>query len=606
VLSEGATRGRLSRCGRTAVRTVGRRRRSLSLTTALLVSIAGAAQAQATRSASVQLSGALALLDRHRAETGRGESDEGATITRVPDVSRTAWLREATFWRNFAVRVRRIPTNGLSVEEQLTRRTLLWESRLQSEKGAFWWVDFSSITPYASPLGSTARAISALPIREAADTTQLLRILRTVPAFVDSIRAGLEQRAARNIRLSRDALPATVALVRAYAVPGERNPFAIRAAQVRALDSATQRQLLAEGSRIVDRGVVPAVERLLSLLEGDYATRAPAGVGLSQYPGGAAYYRWLVRWHTTIDVSSDSVHAIGVANVTRIEREMAEIQARVGGAGPATTFRAALGRDPRFFAKTPDEFGARLMEYAARLEPKLDAFFARRPRAKGDVRRLPPELEPAMTFGYYQVPTATDSIGHYFYNGTALQERSLLTAGPLIAHELWPGHHFQVALAKEQTGLPPYRRTAYYTAYGEGWGDYAAIVAGEMGLYADPYDRYGRLAMDMFISCRLVVDTGMNALGWTRERAMAYMREHLIESETQIRSESLRYSTDLPGQALAYKMGSLEFERLRARAEASLGTRFDVRHFHEQVMNSGMLPMSVLGEKIDAWLRTSR
>jgi uncharacterized protein (DUF885 family) len=361
---------------------------------------------------------------------------------------------------------------------------------------------------------------------------------------------------------------------------------------------------MASAAHIVDDQVVPAVEKLVTLLSGPYATAAPDRVGLSQYPGGASYYNLLVRWHTTLNTTAAAVHATGLAEVARIDSAMAVIRTQIGFQGTKAQFHAQLAKDPRFFATAPEEVGVRLMSYANRLDPLLDRAFSRRPRARGDVRRLSPDLEPSMTFGYYEMPTTSDSMGHYFYNGTKLSERSLLTAAPLIAHELWPGHHFQVNLSRENTELPPFRQ-GYYTAYGEGWGDYASIVAGELGLYADPMDMYGRLAMDMFISCRLVVDTGMNALGWSRERAMAYMREHELESDTQIASESLRYSTDLQGQALAYKMGSNEFLRLRSHAQSMLGTRFDLRAFHDQVLNSGMLPMTVLGDKIDSWLQAA-
>jgi uncharacterized protein (DUF885 family) len=307
-----------------------------------------------------------------------------------------------------------------------------------------------------------------------------------------------------------------------------------------------------------------------------------------------------------METTPEEVHRIGLTEVERINREMAAIRSELGFTGTKAEFHASLAKNPRFFAKTPEEVGERLMEYARRIEPRLGEYFSRGPRAKGDARRLAPNLEPAMTFGYYQVPTRTDSMGHYYYNGSSLSERSLLTAGPLIAHELWPGHHFQFNLANENESLPPLRRTTYYTAYGEGWGDYASILAGELGMYRDPYDRYGRLAMDMFISCRLVVDTGMNSLGWTRERAMQFMRDNLLESETQIRSESLRYSVDLPGQALAYKMGSREFVRLREKARAALGARFDIRAFHDVILGSGALPMTVLAGKVEDWIAATR
>ncbi len=528
----------------------------------------------------------------------------GKPIAHLPQVSRDAWRVDADCWRRIATRAGILPTTGLSAEQLLTVKVVQWEASLLQDRAPHWWADFSSITPYASPVSYIARSIAALPLSTPADTFATLRLLREVPALIDSIRAGLEQRAGRGIRLSRAALPASTSLVHGYAAAGDANPFAIAPSHAAALDLATRTALLAAGARIVRDSIVPAVERLVALLEGPYATQAPDRVGLSQYPGGAAYYDWLVRWHTTLDTKAATVHAIGLAEVARIDSAMAAIRAQVGFRGTKAQFHAQLAKDSRFFATTPDDVRARLMLYATRLDPLLDRAFSKRPRARGDVQRLSPALEPSMTFGYYQMPTTADSMGHYLFNGTKLSERTLLTAAPLIAHELWPGHHFQINLSRENTALPPFRQ-GYYTAYGEGWGDYASIVAGELGLYSDPMDMYGRLAMDMFISCRLVVDTGMNALGWSRERAMAYMREYELESDTQIASESLRYSTDLPGQALAYKMGSNEFVRLRGRAQSALGGRFDLRAFHDQVLGSGMLPMTVLSEKLDAWAATA-
>jgi uncharacterized protein (DUF885 family) len=562
---------------------------------ALVASLIFTSATHAQSSASRRLGAVLDTIQHGlRATAFETQIAGGAAPAALPDVSRGAWEADAATWRRIRAAARAIPEAQLDAEERITRSLVLWESSMQGAHAPHWWVDFSSITPYASPIGYVARAFGSLPLQSTADTTAYLRLLREVAPLIDSIRAGLEQREARGIRLSRQAIEGSVGLVRAYATRGSGNPFGVPTVRCASLDSSTRAAFSGAVARITDEAIAPAADRLIALLEGPYATRAPAGVGLGQYPGGAAYYRWLVQWHTTRSTSAAALHQTGLREVARIEREMGAIRREVGFAGTLDEFKRSLAKDARFFARTPEEVGERLMGYARRLDPLLDTQFARRPRAKGDVRRLPLALEPSMTFGYYQVPTVADSIGHYFYNGTKLEERSLLTAAPLIAHELWPGHHFQVNLARENASLPRYRRERYYTAYGEGWGDYASIVAGELGLYSDPYDRFGRLAMDMFISCRLVVDTGMHAFGWSRERAMAFMRAHAMESETQIRSETLRYSTDLPGQALAYKSGSLAFERLRAQYRVRMGSRYDPREFHARVLDHGMLPMTLL------------
>ena len=525
---------------------------------------------------------------------------------RLPDVTRAAWEADAARWRRFGQRVRALPEAQLDDQARVTRQLVVWEAELQAARAPHWWVDFSSITPYASPIGGIARGFASRRLASAADTTTYLRLLRDVAPLIDSVTAGLEQRAARGIRLSRHAIPASEALARTFAAPEGEHPFSVPAGRLSALDAATASAFAAAVAHEVSQAIIPAAQRLVALLNGPYAAAAPDAVGLGSYAGGRAYYDWLVRWHTTLPVRAEQVHAIGVAEVARIEAEMATIRATLGFTGTREAFHAQLAKDPRFFATTPEEFGARLMMYAERLRPELPKAFGRFPRASGDVRRLPAALEPAMTFGYYQVPTPTDSMGHYYYNGTQHAPRSMLTAAPLIAHELWPGHHFQVNLARENTALPAYRRGRYYTAFGEGWGDYASIVAGELGLYADPYDRYGRLAMDMFISCRLVVDTGMNGLGWSLERGREYMRAHLLESEAQILTESLRYSTDLPGQALAYKMGSRELVRLRAQAEQALGARFSLPAYHDALLADGMLPLQVVGARVAERVRVAR
>jgi uncharacterized protein (DUF885 family) len=326
-------------------------------------------------------------------------------------------------------------------------------------------------------------------------------------------------------------------------------------------------------------------------------------VGVSQYPGGAAYYQWLIRLHTGLDLTPEEIHRTGLAEIDRINGELDGLRRRVAFSGDRAAFRKFLKTDARFYPSTPEEIGKRLMAAVHRIEPKISAEFGTVPKAPYGVRRLQPELEGAMTFGYYQEPTPANPEGDYLYNGSRLPERSLLNAPALIYHELLPGHHFQINLQKENTRLPLFRREGFdETAYVEGWGEYASALAGEMGMYDDPYDACGRLAMDAFISSRLVVDTGMNALGWSRERAIDFMKENTFEGDLQISTETLRYSTDIPGQALAYKLGSLEIRRLREKTAAALGPRFDRRRFHDAVLGSGTLPLPVLERKIDAFI----
>jgi uncharacterized protein (DUF885 family) len=349
--------------------------------------------------------------------------------------------------------------------------------------------------------------------------------------------------------------------------------------------------------------VNPALDSLVAYMAGPYRAAAPKGVGLSQYRDGKEYYRYLVRWHTTTAISPEELFRTGEREIDSLKRELDGVRRQVGFAGTLAEFQASLRNNPRYFAKTPDEVGARLMAFAATMEPKLDSLFGRRPKAPYGVARLAPELEPVMTYGYYDAPVPNRQRGIYFYNGSKLEERNLGMAEGLTYHELAPGHHFQFSLQRENENLPRLRRESYFTAHGEGWGDYASMLGADAGLYQDPYSRAGRLMMEMMLASRLVLDVGMNYYGWSLERARTFMREHTLETETQIASETLRYGVDIPGQALAYRMGSLTIRRIREDAKRTLGPRWDVKGFHDLVLLAGSMPLDVLREHVQRWVR---
>jgi uncharacterized protein (DUF885 family) len=418
---------------------------------------------------------------------------------------------------------------------------------------------------------------------------------------VDGIRARLTARASRGIRIPKPEIPAVTALVRAYIKPRAESPFVIADTRLQSLDDA-QRARVRIAAATLEPGINTALERLAASLEGAYLGAAPERVGMGQYPGGPAAYRWLVKLHTTTDRTPQEIHATGLREVARIEREMAAIRQQLGVTIPAAEYLEQLRHDPRFLARTPDEVGERLNRFADRIRPVVSQWFSLVPRAPANATRLDPRLEPSMTFGYYAPPSPADSMGHYFFNGSKLEERPQISAAALIYHELVPGHHFQISLQLENAALPPFRQAIMPTAFLEGWGDYASGLAGEMGMYEDLYDRYGRLQMELFISCRLVVDTGMNYYGWPRDSAFRYMAARVIESPTQLGTEMLRYSVDLPAQALAYRIGALEIIRLREQARRALGPRFDIKDFHAVVLGSGALPLAVLGSKVESWI----
>ncbi|MFM8603565.1 MAG: DUF885 domain-containing protein [Gemmatimonadota bacterium] len=521
---------------------------------------------------------------------------------RLPDLSAATVQRTADRAQHVIIALDSLIRDELTLDEWTTAQILRFEYEGAILDARFHHIAFAFITPYQSPLSSLPGIFARLPLATEVETQRYLAMLDSIPAMADTIIGKLDDRRARHVLLPKDAIRLVVPFVRGFAAPAIESPFLPDGSRLATLPVSDRAAFMTSVRSRIETRVRPSFERLATYLEGLYRTEAPTAVGLSHYPEGEAYYRSLVRRSTTMDITPEEVHAIGLAEVARLDSLMALVRSRIGFTGTKAEFHAMLATNPRFFAKTPEEFGARLMVHDARIRPRVAEVFASEPRARGDVRRLDPRLEASMTFGFYQTPTPQDSMGHYFYNGSNLPDRSMLGAAALVFHELVPGHHFQITTQRESTDLSEFRRTTFHTAFGEGWGEYAATVAGELGMYQDPYDLYGRLTMDMFLACRLVVDTGMNLLGWSREQAMTFLKTHTLQSDRQIDTETVRYSVDLPGQALAYKMGSRELMVLREEARARLGSRFDIRRWHAFVLTGGSMPLQVLRERQQAWI----
>jgi uncharacterized protein (DUF885 family) len=351
------------------------------------------------------------------------------------------------------------------------------------------------------------------------------------------------------------------------------------------------RHFAARVEKSIAAGIEPAFDRALEGLSDNYLTHAPNEVGLGQYPGGADVYAELVRFHTTLNLTPEQVHACGVERMSQIEESIGAIQAEIGFKGDGNGFATYLNRDPHWRASTGEGVKAVFQRYIDRLRPVLNDCFATVPVAAYRVAPLPEALKASMTYGYYDPPSEARAEGIYFFNESNLTKQPLFHLGALTYHELMPGHHLQLALQHENVSLHPVRTHSFVTAYIEGWAEYAATLAGEMGLYEQPQERYGRMVMDAFLTSRLVVDTGMNALGWSLERARDYMRAHSRLIEAEVLTESVRYSCDIPGQALAYKLGDTEILSMRERMRQALGPRFELADFHAAVLAPGALPL---------------
>ncbi len=481
------------------------------------------------------------------------------------------------------------------------------QARLDAENtAAFFWLT-SVITPYSAGLRTLTAPFAAAPLATSTERDAYVAALTELPATMQAYRLRLEQQVAHGVALPAEELRLVVPFVRALAVAPPKSGLSVATSRLSALAAPEQTAFQQRVDDAISTIVNPSIESLAAYVDGPYRMHAVARVGLSQYPNGPAFYRYLIHLHTGLDLTPQQIHDRGLAEVARINGELDKLRVEAGFSGTMAQFKQYLRTDKRFYPTTSQEIGDKMMAAIHLIEPKMPQYFSMMPNAPYGVRRLAPELEPSMTYGIYTMPESTGASGYYNYNGLNPETRSITMVTAIVFHELLPGHHYQLNRLREKLQRNPAGVAGaptsgcsdcgpMYTAYTEGWGEYSSDLAWEMGAYPDVWTKAGRLGMDLFTSQRLVVDTGMNALGWSREKAMQFMKDNTFEGDTQIDTETLRYSVDMPGQALAYKLGALAIKDARARVTKAQGASFDIRKFHDYLLDAGEMPLGMFDQ----------
>lgn len=445
------------------------------------------------------------------------------------------------------------------------------------------------------------------PLRNAEDGRSLLERWRAIAPTLDQMAANLRAGLADGLAPIRTSAERVVEQLReALQEAGSDDDGLLAPLHARpegGFSDGDWDRFAGELQRIVAESARPALERYLAIVEAEAVPggRPPERAGIGNLPGGAEIYRALVRGDTTTELRPEEIHATGLAEVERIDAELAELGGRVLRAASLAATQAALREDPRMHFESGEQIVETAEASLARANAATPRWFGRLPRTSCMVTRMLPAEEEHSTVAYYRDPAADGSRpGEYYVNTSHPETRPRYEAEALAFHEAVPGHHLQVAIAQElPPALPAFRRHVYLMAYVEGWGLYAERLADEMGLYSGDVDRLGMLSFDAWRACRLVVDTGMHALGWSRDQAIGFMLEHSALAQNNIANEVDRY-LGRPGQALAYKIGQLEILRLRREQQARLGAAFDVRAFHDAVLGHGPLPLSTLAEAVAA------
>ena len=538
------------------------------------------------------------------------EFPEGATWLgdtryndRLTDLSTAAIDRRKADIRRMLGEIRVIDGARLTGQDALSHALLRWELELAVE-GQRFPTEVMILDQLDGPQLGFPQLAGISPFRTAADYRNYIARLEAYPRYLEQVTALLRGGIQRGwvqpngpLRGVPDQIQGQLAAdpVRSplYA-PFEKIPDAVPAAE--------RERLRAAGRDAIARGVVPALTALRDFVRDTYLPAGTRAIGASTLPDGRAYYAFAARQSTTTSLAPDSIHRIGLSEVARIRAAMDSVVRAVNFTGSFAEFLTFLRTDPRFYYTKPEDLLVGYRDLSKRADAELPRLFAELPRNSYGVRPFPDYEAPSQTTArYYQGAEDGSRAGWYMVNLYRLDMRPKYEMEALTLHEAVPGHHLQISRAQELKGLPAFRRNAGYTAFVEGWGLYAESLGSEMGFYTDPYSKFGQLTYEMWRACRLVVDTGMHHLGWSRQQAIDFMKANTAKSEQDIVVEIDRYIV-WPGQALAYKLGELKIKALRARAQRELGSRFDVRKFHNAVLDNGPLPLDVLEREIDRWI----
>ncbi|AKC87885.1 DUF885 domain-containing protein [Pseudoxanthomonas suwonensis] len=565
-----------------------------------------AAPAAETRS---QAAAALHSLFDAEWERGLRESPENAAYQgdrryddRWSDMSLDAIARREAADREALAALKRIDRAALSPADQLNYDTFAWLQERAVTRQRF--------REYLQPIGhqggvQTADGIAELlPFAGAQDYRNWIARLNALPALLEQTAALMQAGVEAGSVPPKVLMQRVPAQIRGQLVedPTESPFYKPFLKMPESIPAAEQAVLRAQAREAIAGKVVPAYREFGRFFEQDYLPHARDSIAATELPDGKAYYDFLAGWYTTTGLTAGQIHAIGLQEVARIRAEMEKVREEVGFRGDLQAFFQYLRTDPKFFYAEPAELLEAYQAMSKRIDPELVKVFRTIPRLPYGVRPIPDNIAPDTTTAYYQ-PGAVDGsrAGYYYVNLYRPEVRPKWEMMALSLHEAVPGHHFQFARGAELPDLPMFRRTAYFVAYGEGWGLYAEQLGYDMGLYDDPYDRMGQLAYEMWRAVRLVVDTGMHAKGWTRQQAIDFFMDNSPKTEQDVVNEIDRYIA-WPGQALAYKIGQLRISALREEARRELGEAFDLRDFNDAVLATGSVPLETLEAHIRAWI----
>lgn len=499
-----------------------------------------------------------------------------------------ALLQEIEHWRTLP---------DLSWEEEVELDIVEDFCRYILRNSEYYWYKFN-LTHNTTPLPYVVKRLETFPLESRKDLDFYMMLLEQFPAKLSGMVEKMKGQESRGILLPAEQMSICIHLIESL--------FQGEDSLLKPWNRSGVSLAVSEDEKVRISAAVEALNAALHTvmhyLKEEYNPEGkPATPGLCNIPGGLDYYRQQIITYTSYAADPAELHATGLRELEVTREKMRAIIRKLGYDMDLKEFEQLLREKRICYDDTPAQLQQRFDTVQAKIEPKLQDFFLRQPKAGCRSQRLPAAKEKTTSWGYYSVPIGEEKEGVFWYSAAELESRSQIRTAAIVAHELLPGHHFQTNLLSEDESLPEISQQHFNTAYADGWAEYSADLVGEMGIY-DLYDLYGRYVWDMVLCCRLVVDTGLNAMGWEIEKARAFMKENTILTDSEIFTETLRYSVDMPAQALAYKFGSLKMHELRNKAESALGDRFDIRRYHDEVLRYGSAPLNVLEKIVDHYI----
>ena len=511
--------------------------------------------------------------------------------------------------RRYLAALGEIDANALSPAVRLSYDVFKVRREIFVESFRFpgWLLPLDQFNNPAADLAVLGSGTGAHPFATAKDYENFMSRMNAFQTWIDQAVTNMREGAAQGITQPRPlvekVLPQLEALI--VAKPEDSVFYKPLGSLPANLDEASRTRLVQQYSATIVK-TLASYQRLRDFMKNDYLPKARTTVGWSALPGGKEWYGFFVKVYTTTHMKPDEIHELGLKEVARIESEMDGVRKQVGFKGDLKAFFSYLKEDPRFYFQNEADLLAGYRDLKKRIDGLLPKMFADFPKADYEIRAVEPFRAQSAAGAFYERAAADGSRPGIFYVNTHdLKGQPKYGMETLSLHEASPGHHFQLSIQQELTDLPRFRRFDFYTAYTEGWALYCESIGKELGLFTDPYQYYGRLNDEMLRAMRLVVDTGLHARGWSREQAIRYMLEHSSMAESDATAEVERYIA-FPGQALGYKIGQLRISAMRARAQAALGPKFDVKAFHSVVLRDGSVPIDVLDAKVDRWIEQQR